>query len=480
MINSSLLSSYSGYIDGRWTEARSRLTMPVYNPATGDHLADVPCMGEEETNAAVAAGVKALRIESTVKERRQWLQSLASLIIQEGDALSEIITLEQGKPLHESRAEVEYAAAFFGHFAQHVESFSPYSLPERIQNCSWKVYHRPAGVVGLITPWNFPLAMIAKKLSAAIAAGCSVVTKPAEATPLSAIALWHLAERVGLPPGKLNLVVGNPAKIGRKLCEHPSVRVISFTGSTETGKLLLQQTAGYVKRLSLELGGNAPFIVFEDADLEIAVKELMRNKFRCAGQTCVCANRVYVHEKVSRTFTEALAPRVADLRVGNGMHDVDIGPLINRAAFDKVTRHVSDAMQKGAHRVVGDSPRRPSTDWGCYYPATVLVGVTAQMRVFQEETFGPLIAMASFRSTEEVISLANDTPYGLAAYVITQDEQKALRCASELGFGYVGLNTGVGPTPEAPFGGMKQSGFGREGGKEGLEEFCEKQTVVIA
>jgi succinate-semialdehyde dehydrogenase/glutarate-semialdehyde dehydrogenase len=336
-------------------------------------------------------------------------------------------------------------------------------------------------VVGLITPWNFPLAMFSKKLSAALAAGCSVVARPASLTPLSAIAFWHLADRVGIPPGVLNLVIGQSKPIATTLYEHPHVRVISFTGSTDIGRLLASQAGGQVKRVAMELGGNAPFIVFEDADLTAAADALVANKFRCGGQTCVCANRVYVHQTVEEEFVGLVQTRVARLKVGNGLDpETDIGPLINRGAFDKVARHVKDALQKGARRIVGHDPQRPEHDWGCYYPATLLIGGRQDMRVFQEETFGPVIAVATFGSEDEAIRLANDTRSGLAAYVFTRDHERAERCVRRLSFGHVGLNTGTGPTPEAPFGGMKESGFGREGGLEGLLEFCEVQTVVKA
>lgn len=481
MIESPLLPQFLGYIDGRWTGAVSGRTLAVHDPATGETLANVPDMGMEETEAAIVAAERALKETPAPERRREWLRALESSLSQERDALARIITREQGKPLRESLVEVDYAAGFFRFFAGQLEHIVPHALGEKIRGCEWTVYFRPAGVAGLITPWNFPLALLAKKLSAAIAAGCSVVAKPADLTPLTAIAFWHLAERVGIPPGRLNLLIGKPAPIGRMLCEHPAVRVISFTGSTTTGKLLLQQTAPHVKRVTLELGGNAPFIVFEDADLNAAVENLMANKFRCAGQTCVCTNRVFVHRDVEARFVDALAARVSALRVGNGMEpETEIGPLINLAGFEKVSRHVTDALNRGARKVVGKEPARPQHDWGCFFPPTVLTGMYPSMQAFQEETFGPVVSIATFYTEEEVIALANDTPYGLAAYLFTQDERRASRCAERLRFGHVGLNTGTGPTPEAPFGGMKQSGLGREGGTEGLFEFCELQTVARA
>ncbi len=481
MIDSALLGDCLGYIDGEWTAAASGGASPVYNPATGEHLADVPDMGQDQTVEAVEAGTRALAQTASAEQREQWLRSLAAALAEHREDLARIITLEQGKPLTESRTEVDYSTAFYTHFAGQLEHIRPRGLDARVRNCDWTTYHRPAGVAGLITPWNFPLAMFSKKLSAALAAGCSVVARPASFTPLSAVAFWRLAERVGIPAGRLNLVVGRSRPIGKVLCEHPDVRVISFTGSSETGRALLAQTAPHIKRVAMELGGNAPFIVFDDADLDAAADALMGNKFRCAGQTCVCTNRVYVHGDVHDAFVEAVALRVAKLKVGNGLdEDTDVGPLINRAAFDKVARHVADALAKGAKRLVGHDPDRPTNDWGCFYPPTLLTGARQDMLVFQQEMFGPVVAVATFGSEDEAIGLANDTPQGLAGYVFTADEARAVRCAERLRFGHVGLNTGTGPTPEAPFGGMKQSGFGREGGLEGLVEFCETQTVVKA
>jgi len=480
MIDSPLLKPCLGYINGRWVGAVSEQTSSVRNPATGEHLADVPKMGETETSEAIEAAAGTMHPFASASDRQKWLLSIAAGLLDHRDALGKIITMEQGKPLREAAGEVEYAAAFYSHFAGILDHVAPRALPERLRNCRWTVHHRPAGVAGLITPWNFPLAMFSKKLSAAMGAGCAVVMRPASPTPLSAVAFCHVAERVGIPPGWINLVIGDSKAIARVLCEHPAVRVISFTGSTEIGQTLAGQASPRIKRVAMELGGNAPFIVFEDADLPQAVEALVANKFRCGGQTCVCANRVFVHQSVIGAFIERLAPRVEALKVGDGLApDTNIGPLINRSAFDKVAGHVADALSKGARRIVGTAPLRPPDDWGCFYPPTLLSNITRDMRVFQEETFGPIIALTQFSSENEAIRLANDTEYGLAAYVFTADSEKAHRCAECLSFGHVGINTGTGPTPEAPFGGMKHSGFGREGGTEGLAEFCEPQTVVM-
>lgn len=473
------LKTAAGYIDGRWLPARSGQTVPVHNPATGEVIATIPRMGSAETVEAVASASRALERPSSMEQRQGWLTAIAQRMLDCKDDLATIITLEQGKPLAESRVEVEYAAGFFRFFAAELAALAPRQIPGPIRDARWTVHSRPAGVVGLITPWNFPLAMLAKKLAPAIAAGCSVVIKPAAYTPLSALAQCQILESVGVPGGLINLVSGDAAPIGRVLCEHPSVRIISFTGSTGTGKVLLAQSAAFIKRLSLELGGNAPFIVFNDANLEPAADALLANKFRCAGQTCVCANRIYVQRDVAARFTELVTARVRQLNVGNGMEPgIEIGPLINRDAWDKVASHVTDALEKGARRVAGAEPRRPEHDWGSFYPPTVLTGLTEPMRAFQEETFGPVIAISEFESEPEVIGRANGTPSGLAAYVFTADAARAQRCAAAMQFGHVAINTGTGPTPEAPFGGMKQSGFGREGGREGLHEFCEVQTVA--
>lgn len=480
MIESPLVVQIGGYINGRWAQAASGETSPVLNRATGEHLADVPCMGEAETQAAVEAAARSLNEVTSRKQRYDWLMGMYEALVTHKSELARIITLEHGKPLKESAVEVEYAASFFRFFAQQLDHLEAKSLPESIRNCRWDIYHRPAGVVGLITPWNFPLAMLAKKIAPAIATGCSVVVKPASITPLITVVLAGLIDNLALPAGTFNLVLGRPGPIAQVLCSHAAVRLISFTGSTEVGKQLCLSTAPHIKRLSMELGGNAPFIVFEDADVEIAASQLVANKFRASGQTCVCANRVYVHKSIAGAVAVAVAERARSLKVGNGLDpDTDIGPLINRTAFDKVSEHVNDALEHGAKRVLGGDAPRPTHDWGAFFPPTVLSGIEPGMRITREETFGPVLPIAEFQSEQEVVEQANATPYGLAAYVFTRDQSRAERVIPQLRFGHIGLNTGTGPTPEAPFGGMKQSGFGREGGVEGLLEFCETQTVAV-
>ena len=479
MLESNLLTNCAGYIANRWVAARSGQTIPVNDPATGEHLADVPDMGESETTQAVEAAAKAMERPASIEQRRHWLSEIHRLLMENRKEMARIITREQGKPIKESEVEVEYSAGFFRFFAAQLHHLEPEVLPEPIRNLRWTVYHRPAGVVGLITPWNFPLAMLGKKLAPALGAGCGIVVKPPAPTPLTSVALWHLMEKLDLPTGLVNLVIGRPRPIGKVLCSHPAVRLISFTGSTEVGKALIEQTAPYVKRLAMELGGNAPFIVLNDADVTLAVDSLMANKFRCAGQTCVCANRVYVQRGIEKAFLAAISERVSKLRVGNGSDpQTEIGPLINRAAFEKVSAHVQDALKRGAKKVAGGDPTPPGEYWGAFYPPTVLANANAEMMVSQDETFGPIVAIQTFDSEDEVVAKANSTQYGLAAYLFTRNRQRADEIIRQLHFGHVGLNTGTGPAPEAPFGGMKESGFGREGGVEGLIEFTECQAVA--
>ncbi len=478
MLESPLLKLTLGYINRTWCRADSASTMPVINPATGETIAVVPFMGRSETTRAVEAAARSLAMPATIEQRARWLEHLADLITEHREELGRIITHEHGKPLTEAQGEADYAASFFRYYAGCVDHLKPKLLAERPRNHAWTVYSRPAGVAALITPWNFPLAMLAKKFSAALAADCSCVIKPSSKTPLSMVALFSLIERIGLPPGKANLVLGPASEISDVLCEHPAVRVISFTGSTAVGRKLAADSAPHLKRLSLELGGNAPFIVFDDADIDHAADQLMANKFRGAGQTCVCANRVYIQKSIADVFVKKLVTCVNTLRVGNGMEaGVTMGPLIDRKAYDKVKQHVDDAIAHGAKRVAGAAPIEPQPNAGHFFPPTVLRGVTSEMECVNFETFGPLAPIIEFETEDEVIAAANRTEYGLAAYVFTASDDCAARVIPRLSFGHVGHNTGSGPTAEAPFGGMKHSGFGREGGLEGLHDFIETQTV---
>jgi succinate-semialdehyde dehydrogenase/glutarate-semialdehyde dehydrogenase len=479
MIQSTLLPEFLGYINGQFTADASAETFAVRNPANGELLANVPDMGFAQTSAAIEAASRALRLDVSLNHRRQWLKQIVGLLLQNKQELARIITLEQGKPLKESLTEVEYSAGFFRFCSEQIEHLQPRELSEHPRNMRWTVHHRPAGVVALITPWNFPLAMLAKKLAPAIATGCAAVIKPAELTPLTCIALFTLLRQLDLPAGRLNLVIGSPEPISDAIFAHPAVRLVSLTGSTAVGKLLIQKSAAGVKRLALELGGNAPYIVMDDADIDAAADALMANKFRCAGQTCVCANRIYVQQGIGSKFNEAIAQRVAKLHVGNGMEpQTDIGPLINREGFQKVDHHVRDAVKRGAKRIVGSDRPAPTEVWGAFYSPTVLTNTTGDMLLSKEETFGPVVALETFDAESQAIELANSTAYGLASYLFTGDLARARRMAAQLRFGHIGFNSGTGPTPEAPFGGMKQSGYGREGGLEGLSEFTEPQTVV--
>ena len=473
-----LLTASRGFVDGKWIDADHGESIAVTDPATGATLAVIPKMGAAEANRAIDAAATALSDPLSIERRERILFAIGEALSSHREALAEQITRENGKPLAEARAEVDYAEGFFRHAGQHVKVTRSVELDERPGDHAWTIHHRPAGVAALITPWNFPLAMLAKKVSAAIAADCPFVVKPAESTPLSAMALVKICDEAGLPRPRASLLAGDADAIGKVFCTHPEVRVVSFTGSTRVGKILASQSAEHFKRLALELGGNAPFVVFADADLDRAVGHLIPNKFRCAGQTCVCTNRVYVEASVADAFAEKLATEVRKLKVGNGLEEgVQLGPLINRGGFDKVLAHVNDAVGKGAVRVLGEDPVDPPGDHGCFFPPMILRGVDESMACAREETFGPILPILEFESEEEVVRRANGTEYGLAAYVFTGDPDRGERVLRRLRFGHIGWNTGRGPTPEAPFGGMKSSGYGREGGIEGILEFCESQTV---
>lgn len=478
-IESPLLSQIQGYIGGRWTAADSGARLAVHNPSTGARLAEVPSMGPAEVDQAITAASGALRHPAPLKQRRACLQGIADALTDQRREIGRILTLEHGKPWGEAQGEVDYAAGFFRFCAENVHRLAPYTLDERPRGCTWTIHYRPAGVVGLITPWNFPIGMIAKKLSAALAADCTCIVRPSSKTPLTMIALFSLLhERLALPPGKVNLVTGPAEPIADALLRSPAVRLLSFTGSTEIGKALIRKSADGVKRLTLELGGNAPFLVFADADLDLAVEQLVANKFRGSGQTCVCSNRILVERAVAAAFAERLARRVGELRVGDGMDTgVDMGPLVDRHAYEKVRLHLTDALAQGAVLVAGGDPGEWSPSGGTFFPPTVVRGVLPDMRAAREETFGPLVPVMEFEGEEEAIRLANDTDQGLAAYLFTADETRAGRVIAALEFGHVGHNSATGPTPEAPFGGMKQSGLGREGGLEGMFEMVEPQTV---
>ncbi|TWB45902.1 NAD-dependent succinate-semialdehyde dehydrogenase [Nitrospirillum pindoramense] len=467
------------YIAGQWCDADSGRTLSVTDPATGQMLGTVPDMGAAETARAVAAADAARHAWAarTAGDRARVLRRLYDLMLAHQDALAELLTREQGKPLAEARGEIAYAAAFIEWFAEEGKRAYGEVIPPHAANRRIVCLKQPVGVVGAITPWNFPAAMITRKLGPALAAGCAMVLKPASQTPFSALALAALAEEAGVPPGVFNVVTGGARAIGGALTADPVVRKISFTGSTEVGRTLMRQSADTIKRLSLELGGNAPFLVFDDADVDAAVDGAIASKFRNGGQTCVCTNRFYVQAGIHDRFVDKLARRVAELRVGNGLEPgVEVGPLIDAAAVDKVAEHVGDAVAKGARVVVGGGRHALG---GSYFTPTVLSGVTPGMRLTEEETFGPLAGIVRFQDEADAVAQANDSAYGLASYVYTRDIGRVWRVAEALEAGMVGVNTGLISTEVAPFGGVKQSGLGREGSRHGLDDYLEVKYLCL-
>ncbi|MFL9892202.1 NAD-dependent succinate-semialdehyde dehydrogenase [Paraburkholderia sp. RL17-381-BIF-C] len=465
------------YIGGEWYESAG--TYAVLNPATGEVVAQVAKGGAAETAQAIAAAERAFPAwrSLTAKERSVRVKRWGELMLENRDALAELLTLEQGKPLAEARGEVGYAASFFEWFAEEAKRAYGDVIPSPNPNAKIIVTREPVGVVAAITPWNFPLAMITRKAGPALAAGCTMVLKPSEETPLSAFALAVLAEKAGIPPGVFNIVSGDAVAIGSVLTESDVVRKLSFTGSTRVGKLLAKQSADTLKKLSLELGGNAPFIVFDDADLDAAVQGAMASKFRNTGQTCVCVNRFYVQDGIYEAFTSALTQAVCKMRVGNALQgEVEQGPLINQAALKKVETHVADALQNGAKILTGGKPHALG---GTFYEPTVLADASSSMLIAGEETFGPVAACFRFKTEEEAIAAANDTPFGLSAYFYTRDLARAWRVGEALESGMVGINEGILSTEVAPFGGVKQSGLGREGSKYGLDEYTELKYMMM-
>ncbi len=478
-LKDSTLLRQSAYINGAWAGADSGRSFPVSNPASGAILTQVADCGAAETGRAIAAAETALPgwRAKTAAQRGAILRRWNDLILENVEDLALLMTLEQGKPLAESRGEVRYGASFIEWFAEEGRRVYGDVIPPHAPNLRVLVFKEPVGVVAAITPWNFPNAMITRKVAPALAAGCTVVVKPSEETPLSALALAELAGRAGFPPGVLNIVTGLDAPaIGQALTRSSVVRKLSFTGSTEVGKLLMRQCADTVKKISLELGGNAPFIVFDDADLDAAVEGAIISKYRNAGQTCVCSNRLYVQSGIYEAFLEKFTEAVQKQKVGPGIEQgVSIGPLINAEALEKVERLLGDAVKKGAQVLTGGHALQ-----GTFYEPTVLAGVQPGMDILQEEIFGPVAPVTRFDTDEEVIKLANDTPYGLAAYFYGRDVGRIFRVADALEYGMVGVNTGILGTAIAPFGGMKESGIGREGSKYGIEEFLEIKYVCVA
>lgn len=467
------------YIDGQWTDADSGATFAVDNPANGSHIADVPDMGVDETRRAIAAAqaAQAAWAARTGKDRAAILRKMFTLIMDHQEDLAVLMTAEQGKPIGESRGEIAYAANFIEWFAEEGKRIYGDVIPSHAADKRIVVLKQPIGVCAAITPWNFPAAMITRKIGPALAAGCAVVVKPAEHTPLSALALCVLAEEAGIPAGVLSCITGDAATIGGELTSNDTVRKISFTGSTQVGRILMEQSAQHIKKMSLELGGNAPFIVFDDADLDAAVAGAIAAKFRNAGQTCVCTNRFLAQEGIYDAFVEKLAAATAALTIGDGMDDgVDIGPLIEKSAVVKVQEHLDDATSKGGRIITGGE----ASDAGeLYFKPTVIADATSDMRLASEETFGPLAPVFKFASEEEAVTMANDTEFGLSAYFYTQDLGRSWRVAEQLEYGIVGINEGIISTEVAPFGGIKQSGLGREGSKYGIEDFIEIKYMLI-
>lgn len=467
------------YIDGQWCDADNGQSKAVHNPANGVKLGTIPVMGAAETRRAIAAAKRAQKTWAarTAKERAAILRRWFELMMKHQEDLARILTAEQGKPLTEARGEIAYGASFVEWFAEEGKRIYGDTIPQHAADKRIVVMKQPIGVCAAITPWNFPNAMITRKAGPALASGCAMVLKPATQTPFSALAMVVLAEEAGVPAGVLSVLTGSAGAIGGEMSTHPDVAKLTFTGSTEVGRVLMQQSASTIKKLSLELGGNAPFIVFDDANLDSAVEGAIISKFRNTGQTCVCANRLFVQAGVYDAFAEKLAKRVGQLKVGNGMEEgVQQGPLIDGNALAKVEEHVADVAAGGGRALVGGKRHQLG---GTFYEPTVLVGVTPEMKVFREETFGPVAPLIKFKDEADVIELANRTEFGLASYFYSRDIGRIYRVAEALEYGMVGVNTGLISTEVAPFGGVKQSGLGREGSKYGIEEFLEVKYVCL-
>ncbi|MBS4189534.1 NAD-dependent succinate-semialdehyde dehydrogenase [Bacillus sp. FJAT-49705] len=469
------------YINGKWRDAIDGKTRTVLNPATLDILTEVTYGGKHEAMDSIAAAQAAFPswAKKTARERSAFLYKGFEKMIEKKEELAKILTSEQGKPLSEARAEIESAASYLLWYAEEGNRIYGEIIPSSKANKRLLVVPQPIGVIAAITPWNFPASMVTRKLAPALAAGCTVILKPASQTPLTAIAIVKIFEEIGLPEGVLNLVTGNAKEIADTLTEDPNVRLITFTGSTEVGRDLMKKSSQHIKKLSLELGGHAPIVVMDDADLDLAVNLTLSSKFRNSGQTCICSNRVYVQNKIANDFVKRLTSKVKEMKIGNGIdNDTNMGPLIDQDALEKVKDHVEDALTKGATIVAGGK------DWngtiqGYFYQPTILTDVTNQMKVMNEETFGPVLPIKYFENDDEVIEQANHIEYGLAAYVMTESTSRAFKMMEALEYGIIGINDVFPGTAEAPFGGMKESGFGKEGGREGIKEFVEMKYVSI-
>lgn len=478
-LNDLTLFRQQAFINGEWRDALSSDVITVTNPANGEVLGSVPKMGAEETRDAIQAAHRALPAwrQLTAKERAAILRRWFDLMMANQDDLARLMTLEQGKPLAEAKGEIGYAASFIEWFAEEGKRIYGDTIPGHQADKRLIVIKQPIGVTAAITPWNFPAAMITRKAGPALAAGCTMVLKPASQTPFSALALAELARRAGIPDGVFNVVTGSASAVGNELTGNPLVRKLSFTGSTEIGRQLMAQCAQDIKKVSLELGGNAPFIVFDDADLDKAVEGAMASKFRNAGQTCVCANRLYVQDSVYDRFAEKLQQAVSKLQIGDGLQpNVTIGPLIDEKAIAKVQEHIADALGKGARVVTGGKVHELG---GNFFQPTILVDVPGDAKVAKEETFGPLAPLFRFKDEADVIAQANDTEFGLAAYFYARDLGRVFRVGEALEYGIIGINTGLISTEVAPFGGVKSSGLGREGSKYGIEDYLEIKYMCI-
>ncbi|OMH37970.1 NAD-dependent succinate-semialdehyde dehydrogenase [Motiliproteus sp. MSK22-1] len=476
-LNDPTLLRTGAFINGRWLSSDE--TIEVTNPATGEILAEVPDFGQVEARSAIRAADVAWPLwrEKTAAERSRMLRKWATLIQDNLEDISRILTLEQGKPLTESRGEIAYALSYLEWFAEEGRRAYGELIPPPSRDKRILINKEPVGVCAAITPWNFPAAMITRKTGAALAAGCPIVVKPASQTPLTALALAELANRAGIPPGVFSVITGSARAIGAEMTSSTIVRKLSFTGSTEIGRLLMEQSGKTLKKLSLELGGNAPFVVFDDADIDTAVSGAIASKFRNTGQTCVCTNRFYVQRGVYQQFIDKLRIAVSELRVGNGMeNDSTQGPLIDQSAVAKVEEHIADALSKGATLVFGGHRHDLG---GQFFEPTILSGISSEMLIAQEETFGPLAPISVFDDEKEALALANQTEFGLAAYFYTADVSRSWRFSEALEVGMVGVNTGIISTEVAPFGGIKQSGLGREGGRQGLDEYLVDKYVCF-
>ncbi|TKW68646.1 MAG: NAD-dependent succinate-semialdehyde dehydrogenase [Paracoccus denitrificans] len=467
------------FVNGKWVDAKDGKTFPVTNPARGDVIAEVADLSRQEVAGAIDAAAAAMKdwAARTAKERAQILRKWFDLMMENQDDLGRILTAEQGKPLAEAKGEIAYGASFIEWFGEEAKRIYGETIPGHMPDKRLTVLRQPIGVAASITPWNFPTAMITRKCAPALAAGCGFVARPAAETPLSALALAVLGERAGLPAGIFNVVTSSrSSEVGKEFCENPNIRKLTFTGSTEVGRILLRQAADQVLKCSMELGGNAPFIVFDDADLDAAVEGAMASKFRNNGQTCVCANRIYVQAGVYDAFADKLAAAVEKLRVGDGLDDgVTTGPLINQEAVEKVEEHIKDVVDNGGKVATGGNRKG-----GLFFEPTVVTGVTDSMKVATEETFGPLAPLFRFETEEEAIEKANNTIFGLASYFYARDIGRITRVQEALEYGIVGVNTGIISTEVAPFGGVKQSGLGREGSRHGIEDFLELKYICLS